>query len=124
MSAGNGLRDLPRVSAHFAGWSLDIVGRRLCAPDGVATELPGTEFTLLLAFLDRPRQVLTRDVLARALEERGPYASPRTLDVYVSRLRRRFSAGQRGSSRLRATRGLIVTCRHAGYVLRAAPVFE
>jgi DNA-binding response OmpR family regulator len=94
----------------FAGWTLDPLERRLVAPGGDSTYLPRTEFALLQAFLDHPRCVLTRAGLAARTMRRGQaLGSSRTIDSYVSRLRRRLTRGTDAS--------LISTVWGAGYVL-------
>ena len=96
----------------FDGWTLDLVERRLAAPDGTAAYLPGTEFALLRVFLEHPHRVLRRDDLAQLARSHGkPFRSTRTIDSYVSRLRRRLTHGKRAP--------LIATVWGAGYVLNA-----
>ncbi len=57
----------------FAGWKLDLVRRELQSPAGVMTELSMGEYDLLLAFVDRPQRVLSRDQLLdlTGLPQRG-----------------------------------------------------
>lgn len=101
----------------FAGWTLDPLERRLVAPGGDATYLPRTEFALLQAFLDHPRCVLTRAGLAaRTMRCGRAFGSSRTIDSYVSRLRRRLTRGTDAS--------LISTVWGAGYVLDADVVAQ
>jgi two-component system OmpR family response regulator len=101
----------------FAGWTLDPIERRLVAPGGSASYLPRTEFALLQAFLDHPRRVLTRAGLAARATRRGrAIGSTRTIDSYVSRLRRRLAAGTDAS--------LISTVWGAGYVFDADVVAQ
>ena len=91
--------------------------RRLSSDRGVTVALPPTEFTLLLAFIDRPRQVLSREELVAASRITDHQVSARTLDVYVSRLRRRLAVESGGPK-------LIVTKRGQGYVFNADAKFE
>jgi DNA-binding response OmpR family regulator len=78
----------------FAGWELDLLERHLIAPGGGVVHLPGLEYSLLRAFIGRPRQPLSRSELALLSIRLGqPYLSIRTVDSYVCRLRRRLSAG-------------------------------
>ena len=103
LAAGGALR--------FAGWTLEPARRRLTDPHGVEVALTGGEYELLLALAERANRVLTRDMLLDLL--RGRQAAPfdRTIDVAVSRLRRKLDDGGQ----------LIKTVRGGGYVL-AAPV--
>jgi two-component system, OmpR family, response regulator len=104
-------------TARFAGWRLDVPMRRLSSERGVNLALPPTEFALLLAFLDRPRQVLSREQLVAASRITDHQVSPRTLDVYVSRLRRRLAIESGGAE-------LIATKRGQGYVFNADASFD
>jgi DNA-binding winged helix-turn-helix (wHTH) protein len=103
--------------ARFAGLTLDLESRELSLRGGRPTHLPGTEFMLLLTFLRHPRQVIARRDLVAGLRGTCRHTSARTVDVYVSRLRRRLRGGRTCSSAIR-------TCRDEGYVLDATPVFE
>jgi two-component system OmpR family response regulator len=104
-----------RPSGHtkiyqFAGWVLETSRRRLLDPQGVEVSITGGEYDLLLALLDRPNRVLTRDMLLDLL--RGRQAGPfdRAIDVAVSRLRRKLEDDGRNAQ-------IIKTVRGGGYVL-------
>jgi len=93
----------------FEGLTLDL-GTREVARDGRAVRLTRTEFALLAALMQRPRQVMTR---AQILDEVWGYDFPTTansLEVYVGYLRRKTEAD--GEPRL------LHTVRGVGYVLR------
>jgi two-component system, OmpR family, response regulator len=94
----------------FSGWLLETARRRLLDPAGVEVAITGGEYELLVALLDRPNRVLTRDMLLDLL--RGRQAGPfdRAIDVAVSRLRRKLEDDGRNSQ-------LIKTVRGGGYVL-------
>jgi two-component system, OmpR family, response regulator len=101
-----------RQRVRFAGWTLDLLERHLIAPGGGILHLPGLEFALLRAFVERPRRVLTRADLAGSTRRDGRTGpSTRTIDMYVSRLRRRLRHGGGAA--------LIATVRGTGYVLDA-----
>ncbi len=86
--------------------------RALHGPDGARIMLTTTEIALLGLFLQHPQAVLTRDHIAASLHGRQLPALDRTIDVAVSRLRRKIERdGQR----------YIETVRNSGYVF-AAPV--
>jgi two-component system, OmpR family, response regulator len=97
-------------SYHFSGWVLETARRRLLDPSGVEVAITGGEYDLLMALLDRPNRVLTRDMLLDLL--RGRQAGPfdRAIDVAVSRLRRKLEDDGRNAQ-------LIKTVRGGGYVL-------
>jgi len=97
-------------SYKFSGWLLETARRRLLDPTGVEVAITGGEYELLVALLDRPNRVLTRDMLLDLL--RGRQAGPfdRAIDVAVSRLRRKLEDDGRHAQ-------LIKTVRGGGYVL-------
>ncbi|CAO3414073.1 response regulator [Azospirillum doebereinerae] len=98
---------------RFADWRLDLVRRELRSPDGALVELTTGEYDLLLAFVENPQRVLTRDHLLDITRSRAASAFDRTIDVQVSRLRRKVETD--------AEQSMIKTVRGAGYVF-VAPV--
>lgn len=97
---------------RFAGWSLDLGRRELTAPGGTAVELAGAEYDVLLAFLEHPQRVLTRDRLLELSRNRVGEVLDRSVDVLVSRLRRKLGTQEAASD-------LIKTVRGAGYMFVA-----
>ncbi len=97
---------------RFDRFRIDLDARHLEDDRGVALDLTSGEFDLLACFIERPRRVLTRDQLIDWT--RGRQADPydRTIDVLISRLRRKLSAASPGSK-------LIATVRNSGYVFTA-----
>ena len=75
---------------RFDRWSLDAGRRELVDEAGVVTPLSSGEFRLLVALLERPGMVLSRDQLLDLT--RGRVAAPfdRAVDNQVSRLRRKI----------------------------------
>jgi len=107
-------RPQPRPHLVFAGWRLEPVGRQLFDPDGVLINLSDGEFRLLVALVEHPRRVLTRDFLLDT--SRGPNADhfDRAIDVQISRLRRKLHrTDSRGGDEL------IRTVRNEGYLFTA-----
>jgi two-component system OmpR family response regulator len=97
----------------FAGWVLDTARRELVAPDGASVDLSGAEYDLLLAFLEHPGRVMSREQLLEVAKRRvGIDPFDRTVDVQVSRLRRKIEPEESSPS-------LIKTVRGAGYVFVA-----
>ena len=64
-------------------------------------DLSGGEYELLLAFLRRPRIVLTRDQLLDITRRRGAGPFDRAIDVQVGRLRRKIEADPKRPRSLR-----------------------
>lgn len=93
---------------RFEGYEADAQARRVTGPDAADVELTGAEFDLLKTFLDRPGRVLSRDQLLDLTRGREGDGFDRSIDVLVSRLRRKL--GGRDSQ-------LIKTVRNGGYQL-------
>lgn len=103
-SHGNG-----KWSFVFDGWRLDAARRELKNPDGVIIDLSGGEYDLLLAFLEAPQRVLSREHLLETTRNRQAQAFDRSIDIQVSRLRRKLGSPDESD-------GLIKTVRGAGYM--------
>lgn len=87
---GNSATERAGRSFTFSGWSLDTMKRELTAPSGVVVDLSTGEYDLLLAFLEAPQRVLSREFLLDAARNRGIESYDRSIDVQVSRLRRKL----------------------------------
>lgn len=98
-------------SIVFDGWQLSLARRELHSPDGVMVDLTGAEFDLLTTFLSYPQRVLGRERLMELSRTRIGDSSDRSIDVLVSRLRRKLQ-GEGGESP-------IVTVRGVGYMFKA-----
>lgn len=94
---------------QFDGWQLDTSRRELTAPGGVTVDLSGAEYDVLLAFLEHPQRVLTRDQILELSRNRLGDTFDRTVDVLISRLRRKIEAEN-------DSQALIKTVRGAGYM--------
>ena len=103
--------DLALRVAHFAGWRFEHASHRLISPEGIEDTLSLAESQLLSAFLERPNQVLSREQL---LSGRDVSALDRSIDLRVSRLRKRFEQGGHSGKFIKTVYG-------AGYLL-ATPV--
>lgn len=98
----------------FDGWMLDTARRELIAPDGAGIDLSAAEYDLLLAFIEHPQRVLSRDQLLELSRNRAGDVFDRSIDVLVGRLRRKIEPDD-GSP------VLIKTLRGAGYMFTASP---
>ncbi|QJD30905.1 response regulator [Methylococcus geothermalis] len=96
----------------FDGWRLDLARRELHSPDGVLMPLTGGEFDLLAAFAQHPQRVLSRDQLLDLTKGRLAGAYDRSIDVQLSRLRRKIEADPNEPA-------LIKTVRGGGYLFAA-----
>jgi DNA-binding response OmpR family regulator len=93
---------------RFADWELNVGTRRLSRKGGPDVALTNAEFSILHAFLSRPRQVLSRDDLIVASRLHHDVYE-RTIDTTILRLRRKIEADNRRPR-------FITTARGAGYV--------
>jgi len=98
---------------HFEGWFLDTIRRVLRNPSGALVDLTAAEFDLLSVFAEHPHHVLSRDQLLDLTRGRSGSAFDRSIDVQISRLRRKI---EHDSQQPR----LIKTVRSGGYVFSAA----
>ena len=90
---------------EFEGWRLDPLKRRLTDPEGATVPISTAEFRLLVAFLDRPRQVIDRDRLLDLVQGREAHLFDRAVDNQVSRLRRKIEADSRNPHFIQTVRG-------------------
>lgn len=94
---------------EFDGLKLDLSARQLIDRNGIEIPMTTSEFELLQTFLERPRQVLTRDQLMNSLHGRDAGPFDRAIDVQIGRLRRKIEADP-------ASPRLIKSVRGAGYL--------
>jgi two-component system OmpR family response regulator len=105
---------------RFGDWRLDTHARHLVDAAGTLVSLTGGEYRLLRVLLEHPHRVLTRDQLLNLTQGRDADAFDRSIDLLVSRLRRRLREDAREPR-------YIKTVRSEGYVFcadvtpRAAP---
>ncbi|WP_138464238.1 response regulator [Poseidonocella sp. HB161398] len=103
-----------RRQLRLAGLVVDLDARQVLDAGGTDLGLTTAEFDLLACFLDRPRRVLTRDLLLDLTRGRDHDPFDRTIDVTMSRLRARLAPALPGGLQL------IRTVRNAGYLLTVA----
>ncbi len=75
---------------RFEGWVLDTGQRELVRKDGVTVPLSTGEYDLLMALVERPQRVLSRDQLLDLARGRTASAFDRSIDTQVSRLRKKL----------------------------------
>lgn len=97
--------------ARFAGWTVNFPRRELLSPSGAVIDLTGAEFDLLSSFLENPQRVIARERLIELSRTRLGDATDRSVDVLVSRLRRKLSHKDSSAP--------IVTVRGVGYMFSA-----
>lgn len=99
----------PRRELRFGDWRLDTTSRHLIDQDGVTVPLTGGEYRLLNVLLSYPHRVLSRDQLLSLTQGRDADAFDRSIDLLMSRLRRRLREDPRESR-------YIKTVRNEGYI--------
>lgn len=101
--------DGARECYRFAGYIADPTGRTVISASGQSLDLTGAEFQLLQALLDRPGRILSREQLLDLTQGREVSVVDRSIDVLISRIRRKFrDAGDED---------IVKTVRNGGYQL-------
>ncbi|TGX56254.1 response regulator transcription factor [Sphingomonas gei] len=95
---------------RFDGWTINLPRRELLSPTGAVVELTGAEFDLLVSLCDHSGRVIARERLIELSRTRLGDSSDRSVDVLVSRLRRKLTVGSKPP---------IVTVRGVGYMFNA-----
>lgn len=103
---------------RFAGLVADALARTVSTTDGSLIDLTGAEFELLHVMLDRPGRVLSREQLLGHTQGRDAGPLDRSIDVLMSRLRKKLGAA--------SSETLFKTVRNGGYqfVARVEPADE
>ena len=104
-SAAGGTRPL----LLFGEWRLDVARRELRSSNNTLVPLSGREFDLLLAFAERPQQVMSRDQLLDLAHGTLHDVYDRSIDTQISRLRRKLETDARNPT-------IIRTVRSGGYM--------
>jgi Response regulators consisting of a CheY-like receiver domain and a winged-helix DNA-binding domain len=107
-------RQAPQGELHqpclkFGIWRLNLAKRELRSEDLTQVPLSNGEFELLLAFLERPQRLLTREQLIDYARGSSHDVFDRSIDVQISRVRRKIEVNARNPEMIR-------TVRNAGYI--------
>ncbi len=92
-------------AARFEGWTLDRAQRLLLSPQQVVVALSNAEYRLLVAFIDHPMRVLSRDQLVDLTVADGVEVNHRSVDLAVSRLRQKLGDSPRSPTLIQTVRG-------------------
>lgn len=98
----------------FEGYTLDTWARICLDAKGQEVTLTRAEFSLLLAFARQPGRILSRDELTHVVAGRGAEPDDRSIDVLISRLRRKIERNPRAPR-------IILTIPGTGYQFVARP---
>ncbi len=93
----------------FQGWRIDLRLRELRNPAGARVAMTSAEFDLLRTFCERPGRVLSRDSLLDLTQGRSTGSFERSIDVLVSRIRRKIESDPQDPA-------MIKTVRSGGYM--------
>jgi two-component system OmpR family response regulator len=99
-----------RRRRSFGRFVIDLDARSVERADGTSVALTSAEFDLLACFVERPRRVLTRDQLLDWTRGRSADPFDRTIDVTVSRLRKKLETADPLAP------ALVTTVRNGGYL--------
>ncbi|WP_423840284.1 response regulator transcription factor [Vibrio mytili] len=100
---------------RFGDWLLDTLSHRITHQETQQShDLSGSDFSLLMLFLERPNQILDRDTISIATRGREALPFERGIDVQLSRLRQRLGESAQYPHYIKTMRG-------NGYLL-AVPV--
>jgi two-component system OmpR family response regulator len=108
-SALNASENAGATSFSFDGWRIDCRLRELRNPEGAHVAMTSAEFDLLRTFCERPGRVLSRDSLLDLTQGRNAGSFERSIDVLVSRIRRKIEPDPMEPA-------LIKTVRSGGYM--------
>jgi two-component system, OmpR family, response regulator len=97
------------TALSFAGWRIDLRLRELRNPAGARVAMTSAEFDLLQVFCERHGRVLSRDSLLDLTQGRNAGSFERSIDVLVSRIRRKIEPDPQNAT-------LIKTVRSGGYL--------
>jgi two-component system OmpR family response regulator len=98
---------------RFLGWRIDRAMRELRDPNGVLIAVTGAEFDLLQALCERAGRILSREQLLDLTQGRAAGSHERSIDVLISRLRRKLERDVHNPE-------IIKTVRSGGYLFTPA----
>ncbi len=90
----------------FGRCHFDLKSARLFDQDGEEISITAMEFELLKLFIENPGQVLNRDDLLAIVHERGWHPFDRSIDLRISRLRRKVEYNPKKPQIIRTVRGI------------------
>lgn len=111
--AAAGAQQATPAVLRFAGFELRPGEHRLCDASGVEIALTTGEFKLLLALALKAQRALSRDEILEATHGRAAGAYDRTVDMQITRLRRKLGDDPKRPKLIRSVRGV-------GYMLACA----
>lgn len=95
----------PSQSVAFDGWQLNLATRSLLSPEELEVTLSAGEYDLLVAFIEHPQRVLSRDQLLDMTKNRPAGPFDRSIDVQISRLRHKIEQDPKNPNIIKTVRG-------------------
>lgn len=92
--------------ARFGEYVLNIEAAKMVAEDGTELPLTAMEFSLLKAFAQNKGRVLNRDQILEQAHDRSWDPFDRSIDIRISRLRRKIEVNPEKPRIIRTVRGL------------------
>ncbi len=93
-------------TARFGDYTLDLEAAKMMSDDGEEIPLTAMEFSLLKAFADNKGRVLNRDQILEQAHDRTWDPFDRSIDIRISRLRRKIEKNPEKPSIIRTVRGI------------------
>ncbi len=90
---------------RFEGWLLDVSRRRVESPNKVLVTLTSAEFDLLTVLVANRNRVLSREQLLDLTQGRSAEAFDRSIDVLISRIRKKLQNDVNAQELIRTVRG-------------------
>jgi two-component system phosphate regulon response regulator OmpR len=96
----------PGRTARFGDYTLDLESTKLLSPAGEEVPLTAMEFRLLKLFAENRSRVLNRDQILEQAHDRSWDPFDRSIDIRISRLRRKIERDPQKPSVIRTVRGI------------------
>ena len=93
-------------TVQFGDFTLDLDGARMVDGEGVELPLTAMEFRLLKLFAENRGRVLNRDQILEQAHDRSWDPFDRSIDIRISRLRRKIERNPQKPSVIRTVRGI------------------
>lgn len=93
-------------TAPFGAFTLHLDAAKLVAEDGSEVPLTAMEFSLLKLFAENRRRVLNRDQILEKAHDRAWDPFDRSIDIRISRLRRKIEPNPQKPQIIRTVRGI------------------
>lgn len=95
-----------RDTLPFGPYTLDLAAAKLLGEDGQEVPLTAMEFRLIKLFAENRSRVLNRDQILEQAHDRSWDPFDRSIDIRISRLRRKVEANPQKPSLIRTVRGI------------------